>query len=44
MFVPSGMEGYFRDMHAAEATGSADIVKIRQQYGMETVIPPLGQR
>lgn len=41
VFVPSGMEGYFRDMHVAEATGSADFVKIRQQYGMETINPPL---
>ena len=29
------LEGYFA-MHAAEATGGADYVKIRQQYGMET--------
>lgn len=37
LFAPSGMEGYFRDMHAAEAAGiSVDYVKIRQQYGVET--------
>jgi quercetin dioxygenase-like cupin family protein len=45
LFVPSGMEGYFREMHAAEAAGiRVDFVKIRQQYGMETMNPPLGQQ
>ena len=43
VFVPSGVEGYFRDMHAAEATGRADYVKIRQQYGVETMSPPSGE-
>jgi quercetin dioxygenase-like cupin family protein len=43
LFVPSGTEGYFRDMHAAEATGEADYVKIRQQYGVETMSPPSGE-
>jgi quercetin dioxygenase-like cupin family protein len=39
LFVPGGMEGYFRDMYAAEATGEADYVKIRQQYGVATLNP-----
>jgi quercetin dioxygenase-like cupin family protein len=44
VFVPSGMEGYFRDMHAAAGTGGADYVKIRQQYGAETMTPPSSDR
>lgn len=36
VFVPSGMEGYFRDQHAANASGGADYVAIRRQYGVTT--------
>ncbi len=36
VFVPSGVEGYFRDQHAAEAAGGADYIEIRRQYGMTT--------
>lgn len=36
VFVPSGMEGYFRDMHSATAAGDADYVAIRGQYGVTT--------
>jgi mannose-6-phosphate isomerase-like protein (cupin superfamily) len=43
VFVPSGVEGYFRDMHAAEGTGGGDYVKIRKQYGVETMSPPSGE-
>jgi len=39
LFAPSGMEGYFRDMHAEEAAGGGDYVEIRQRYGVETTDP-----
>ena len=36
VFVPSGMEGYFRDQHDAAAAGDADYIAIRRQYGVTT--------
>lgn len=36
VFVPSGMEGYFREMHAGKAHADTDYIKIRRHYGVTT--------
>ncbi len=36
VFVPSGIEGYFREMHADKADGGADYIAIRRHYGVTT--------